>query len=136
MKKVTLGITILISTLVYSQDVVLDTTSSLLWQDVQDNKKLSITYFEAEEYCSKLKVRQYEDFRLPTLYELQSIIDYKKYKPAIISGFKYVGNETYWTTTTFANDSEEVWTINFKKGARSVKGKHYDRNIRCVQKVK
>jgi len=126
---------LLLITSIMAEDVVLDTTTSLLWQDAIDNKGLSMTYFEAQDYCSKLEVKQYKDFRLPSLRELQSIVDYTKYKPAALSGFKYVDNETYWTTTPFADDGSEVWTINFKKGEIAVKGKHYSRNVRCVTKV-
>jgi len=119
-----------------AKDVVLDTTTSLLWQDAQDNRDLSMTYFQAQDYCSKIVLSQYKDFRLPTLNELQSIVDYTKYKPAVITGFVHTANETYWSTTPFADDSSEVWTINFKKGERSVKAKHYNRNLRCVQTLK
>ena len=119
-----------------AQDVILDKTTSLLWQDSSDNKELSVTFFEAQEYCEKLEIKQYKDFRLPTLFELQSIIDYNRYKPAIIDGFIHIESETYWSTTSFADDAAEVWTINFKKGERTVKAKHYSRNFRCVTKVK
>jgi len=119
-----------------AKDVIYDTSTSLLWQDAYANDEFSLTYKEAQDYCADLVVEEYKDFRLPTLNELQSIIDYKNYKPAIIKGFRHVGNETYWTTTPYANDYDYVWTINFKKGARDVKAKHYDRNVRCVQKVK
>lgn len=125
-----------LTTSIMANDVVLDTTTSLLWQDAIDNKGLSITFFEAQEYCKKLEIKQYKDFRLPSLNELQTIVDYKKYKPAVLDGFTYVDNETYWTSTPFADDGSEVWTINFKKGEISVKGKHYSRNLRCVTQVK
>lgn len=136
MKLLLLALPLLLITSLNAKDVVLDTSTSLLWQDAQDNRDLALTYFEAEDYCEKLKIKQYQDFRLPTLNELQSIIDYTKYKPAVLTGFLNAANETYWTTTPFADDSSEVWTIHFKKGERSVKGKHYDRNLRCVQSVK
>ena len=134
MKTLLLTLSLLTTTALFSKDVVYDNTSGLLWQDSNDNKELSITYHEAKEYCSKLVIGEYKDFRIPTLYELQTIIDYKNYKPAILTGFKYVDNQTYWSSTTFVDDTREVWTINFTKGSRSVKAKHYDRNIRCVQK--
>ena len=136
MKALLFTIPLLLTANLMAADVILDKTTSLLWQDAPENKGLSVTYFEAMDYCSKLEVKQYKDFRLPTLYELQSIIDYKKYKPAVIEGFRHVDNETYWSSTPFANDSSEVWTINFKKGERSVKGRHYSRNFRCVTTVK
>lgn len=135
MKIFLLATALLLVSSLSAKDVIYDTSTSLLWQDAEDNKDLSITYFKAKDYCEKLVIAEYSDFRLPTLNELQSIVDYRKYKPAIIEGFTYTANETYWTSTTFADDSTEVWTIQFKKGERSVKGKHYNRNLRCVQKV-
>ena len=134
MKILFLTIALLGYTTLSAKDVIYDTTTSLLWQDAKANKELAVTYKEAEDYCSKLVIDKYEDFRLPTLNELQSIIDYNNYKPAILRGFVNAANETYWSSTTFADDNREVWTINFKKGERSVKAKHYDRYVRCVQK--
>ncbi|QSZ42045.1 DUF1566 domain-containing protein [Sulfurimonas aquatica] len=136
MKLHLIAATLLLFSTLNARDVVLDTSTSLLWQDAPDNADLSITYYEAEEYCAKLKIDQYQNFRIPTLNELQSLVDYTKYKPAIISGFNYTEDGTYWTTTPFADDSSETWTISFSKGERNVKGKHYSRYVRCVQKVK
>ena len=136
MKALLFTISLLLASSLFAKDVIEDTTTSLLWQDAQANKDLAVTFFQAQDYCKDLVIAEYKDFRLPTLLELQSIIDYDNYKPAILKGFLYAANETYWTTTLFADDDTEVWTIHFKKGARSVKGKHYDRNVRCVQKLK
>ena len=134
MKSLLLSLLLLAS--LNAKDVIYDTSTSLLWQDSYANEEFALTYKQAKEYCQDLVIEEYKDFRIPTLNELQSIIDYKNYKPAIIKGFKYVGNETYWSTTPYAHDYDYVWTVNFKKGARDVKAKHYDRYIRCVQKVK
>ena len=113
-----------------------DKNTNLIWQDSKDNKGLSMTYYKAEKFCSNLTIGKYSDFRIPTMNELQTIIDYKNYDSAIIEGFDYVDNEAYWTTTPFADDDRAVWLIHFKKGERYVKDKHYDRYIRCVQSSK
>lgn len=123
------------SSLVAGQTIY-DKTTKLIWQDSKDNKKLSLTYAKAQNYCSKLVIDKHTNFRIPTMDELQSIIDYKNYDPAIVKGFEYVSNEAYWTTTPFADDDKVVWLIHFKKGERYVKDKHYDRYIRCVQSSK
>lgn len=67
--------------------------------------------------------------------ELQTIIDYKKYNSAIKEDFEYVSNEAYWTSTPYAGEKNAVWLIHFKAGERTYKDKHYDRYIRCVQKL-
>ena len=136
MKLSLLGGLLLLSMTLSAKDVILDTSTSLLWQDSAESRDMTMTYFEAKDYCAKLSISEYSDFRVPTLYELRTIVDYKNYKPASLSGINYTASETYWTTTEFADDASEVWTINFKKGEYAVKGKHYTRNIRCVQKLK
>lgn len=133
MKTILFGIMLLMASTISAEHIFKDKKTSLIWQDSKDNTKLSITYAKAEDYCKKLKIGKYNKFRIPTMDELQSIIDYKNYDPAIIKGFDYVSNESYWTTTEFADDEKIVWLIHFKKGERSVKDKHYDRYIRCVQ---
>jgi len=119
-----------------AKDLIYDETTKLLWQDSVINKDASVTYKEAQNYCTFLSIKKYKDFRLPTLNELQSLIDYKNYSPAILNGFKHVANTSYWTTTPFADDDTEVWNINFEKGSRATKAIYYDRHFRCVQKLR
>ena len=131
-----LGSLLLLLTSLSAKDVVLDTTTSLLWQDAEINKDASVTYKEASNYCKFLKIDSYDAFRLPTLSELQTIVNYSNYKPAILDGFKHTANTVYWTSTPFADDDTEKWTINFEKGSLSTKAVYYDRNFRCVQQLK
>ena len=135
MKKISLLLSFVLLSSLQAKDVVYDTTTSLLWQDAPINKKASVTFKEATNYCKFLKIDKYANFRLPTLQELQTLIDYRNYKPAILDGFHYVENTTYWTTTPFADAEDEVWTIDFEKGARSTKAIYYDRHFRCVTKL-
>jgi len=135
MKKLLLH-TLLLTSLAYaSDDVLRDTTTNLVWQDGVINKDAQVTFKEAQAYCKYFHSGKYKGFRLPTLAELQTIVDYKRYKPAILKGFLYVANTSYWTTTPFADDDSEVWTINFETGSRSTKAKYYDRHFRCVLKL-
>ena len=126
---------ILLSTL-FAKDLIYDETTKLLWQDTHINKEASVTYKEATNYCKYLELGKFKNFRLPTLDELQTIVDYKNYKPAVLKGFHYVENTTYWTSTPFANADDEVWTINFEKGSRATKAIYYDRHFRCVQQLR
>lgn len=135
MKKYLLLTPFLLVASLQAKDVVYDTTTSLLWQDASINKDASVTFKEATNYCKFLKIDKYSHFRLPTLQELQTLVNYEKYKPAILDGFKYVTSTTYWTTTPFADADDSVWTINFEKGSRSTKAVYYDRHFRCVSKL-
>ncbi len=135
MKALLFAIPLLLISSLNAKDVILDTTTSLVWQDAPINKDALVTYKEAQNYCKFLNIEKYKDFRLPTMRELQTLVDYNNYDPAILNGFKYVESTTYWTTTAFADDENEFWTVGFEKGSRSVKAKYYDRHFRCVQKL-
>lgn len=134
MTKLVLSMILLIS--IYAENIFVDKKTKLVWEDTLENFEPSVDYYEAEEHCSNLKIGKHTNFRIPTMDELQTLIDYKKYKPAIIDGFNYVENEPYWTSTPFADDDKQVWLIHFQKGERMVKDKHYDRYIRCVESTK
>ncbi|NOQ31903.1 MAG: DUF1566 domain-containing protein [Helicobacteraceae bacterium] len=137
MKTLIFTILLLVASTLNAERIFKDKATSLIWQDHQDNVNLSITYPKSQTYCDELVIGKYSNFRLPTMNELQSIVDYKQYDPAILKGFDYVSNEYYWTTTPFADDPQKVvWLIHFKKGERTVKDKHYDRHVRCVQSSK
>jgi len=136
MKALLFIIPLLLVTSLNAKDVIIDTTTSLVWQDAPINKDALVTYKEAQSYCKFLTIDKYKNFRLPTMVELQTLVDYKNYNPAILNGFKYVESTTYWTSTLFADAHDERWTVDFEKGSRSVKATYYDRHFRCVQKLK
>ena len=136
MKIQLIAVFILLISSLNAKDVVEDTTTSLLWQDAPINKDALVTYKEAQNYCKFLTIGKYKDFRLPTMRELQTLVDYKNFDPAILNGFKHIESTTYWTSTVFADDDSEYWTVDFEKGSRSVKATYYDRHFRCVQKLK
>ena len=94
--------------------------------------RLSMSYYDADDYCKRLKIGKHKNFRIPTMNELQSIIDYKTHDPAIIKGFTNTDTESYWTSTPYVGYKDSAWLINFKDGERTYKGKSYTRYVRCV----
>ncbi len=54
------------------EDVVTDTKTGLMWQRKDAGK--SMTHKEAVEYCEALKLGGYDDWRLPTIDELRTLI--------------------------------------------------------------
>ncbi len=131
MKKTSL---LLLTTLwVFGGDIAVHERTGLSWQDNRFAEEEKFTYAEAEKFCAQLKIGGHSDWRIPTIFELQSIVDYKKYDPAILDGFSSVETDTYWTSTQYMGDSDEVWGINFKDGSTDANGKGYDRRVRCVR---
>ncbi len=119
--------------LLVSGDVVVHNKTGLSWQDNRSATSEKVTYEEAEKFCENLKAGKYNNWRMPTLQELSSIVDYTKYNPAILDGFSSGGSVYYWSSTPYIGDSDKVWGINFKTGATDANGKNYTRHIRCVR---
>jgi hypothetical protein len=136
MRTLLLTFGVLFVTSINATELIKDESTSLLWQDNVDSKELAINYYEAQEYCSKLAVGSQKDFRIPTLGELQTLVDYKRFKPAMLDGFTSVANEVYWSSTPFVDDADKVWAINFRDGKTDIIAKSYDRHVRCVKNTK
>ncbi len=117
--------------------MVKDPGSNLLWEDTPHVRETKITQPRAREYCSELKLGGFEDWRLPTIHELLTIVDYKRVSPAIPKAFSYVEDESfYWSKTRVADEDDAFWGVNFKRGASSKASEYYDRYVRCVRDLK
>ncbi|RRS30204.1 MAG: hypothetical protein P794_08015 [Epsilonproteobacteria bacterium (ex Lamellibrachia satsuma)] len=117
--------------------MIKDPKTNLMWEDTQHAENVKITQIKAKEYCRELTLGSFDDWRLPTLAELLSIVDYTRYKPAILNAFSHTEKESfYWTNTAYADTSDEFWGVNFKDGATSNAAEYYDRYVRCVRDIK
>jgi len=117
--------------------MVKDPATNLLWEDTPHVRETKVTHPRAKEYCTELKLGGFEDWRLPTIHELLTIVDYHRVSPAILHAFSYVEDESfYWTSTTVADESDAFWGVNFKRGSSSKASEYYDRYVRCVRNLK
>jgi len=116
--------------------MIKDTKSGLLWEDTPHVRETKITQPRAKAYCSELTLGGHRDWRLPTIRELLTIIDYTRVSPAILKAFSYVEDESfYWTSTHVADEDDAFWGVNFKRGASSKASEYYDRYVRCVRSL-
>jgi len=111
-----------------------DEKTGLVWQDNQDVAKIEKTYAKAVEYCDKLKVDGFEDWRLPTLAESYTIVDMTRDRPALKSGFEMRVSERFWTVTPFAEDPEkDAWRLSMSYGEAEPYTKSRAHHVRCVR---
>jgi len=90
---------------------VTDTDTGLMWQQGETS---SMTWEAALTYSEGLYLAGYDDWRLPTVTELQSIVDYSHYSPAIDTAlFQVTLSSYYWSSTTHAYYTYGAWCVNF-----------------------
>ena len=63
-----------------SGNYVIDDTNKLMWQDTKANIRVILTQEHAVEYCTKLQLNGFYDWRLATKDEYKYIIDKKNKK--------------------------------------------------------
>ena len=137
MKKILL-IMISISVLLFADfikngDIVTDTTTGLQWQDDADAASVTKTWIEAINYCENLTLGGHNDWRLPNINELKSIIDRSKSNLVIVDGFTNVSSDVYWSSTTNADFSYLAWIVSFDNGNVSYNPKDDSYYVRCVR---
>lgn len=113
-----------------------DRASGLMWQDDGVTAHTKMTWYEASQYCKDLKIGNYDDWRLPTVRELLTLVDYRREDPASISQIRYVHPGDYWTSVTDVSDSSDAWLVFFEHGEVDNYDKSHKRYLRCVRNLK
>ena len=122
--------------LALASDVLIDRKTGLMWQDNSAAKYIKKDWQGALDFCQELHLAGHDDWRLPTVKELQSVITpLDRYNPSIKNTFKNVGGSGYyWSSTEHETDEAFAWMMNFKRGYEYINYKTYKRYIRCVRK--
>ncbi len=112
----------------------LDDRTGLVWQDNPEVANIEKSYHEAKQYCEQLKTDGFDDWRLPTLSELYSIVDMKRERPALRYGFEMRVDEWFWTATPFAGDpKKEAWRLSMSYGEAEPSRQGRTLHVRCVR---
>ena len=123
--------------------VVLDSRTGLQWQDdYGDNGGLikEASWGDSVEYCKDLILNDKNDWRLPNIKELRSIVDYTRAKPAINISYFFntaygISDDWYWSSTTVPESKTYAFNVKFRIGETDRTGKYslYTYNVRCVR---
>ncbi len=115
------------------ENIVEDHDTGLSWQD---DANPTAAWQEAIEYCEALTLGGYNDWRLPNINELKSIVDRKKMNLAIKTGFNATASSSgfYWSSSTSVVYTEDAWIVDFYHGAAWDLYKKYSYvSVRCVR---
>jgi len=85
-----------------------------MWQFCDDGVRRSWT--EALKHVEDLTLAGYDDWRLPNVMELYSIVDIGTTSPAVNNDFFDLSSQSYWTSSTCFFDSNRAWTVHFTHG--------------------
>lgn len=109
---------------------VTDTKTGLMWQKTDDGQ--TRTWPEALAYCESCTLAGYTDWRLPNIRELESIVDWQEYNPAIDPVFD-CRSSFYWSGSTYVDRPGYAWFVSFFNGlvGHYAKDTHY--YVRCVR---
>ena len=99
---------------------VTDNFTGLMWTQNAQQIPGTMTWQAALNACENLEYATYDDWRLPNLRELTSMVDYARFFPALPAGhpFTNIGFPSfYWSSSTVAGDLFNAWTIYFFYGS-------------------
>ena len=119
------------------KEIVMDSETGLQWQDDSEAKTIVENWQGAIDYCESSTLGGYTDWRLPNIRELKSIVDRRRYNPAIYSIFENVDTTRYYNSSTSdVSFSSGVWSVYFKDGSADTFSYHHKNKgsfIRCVR---
>ena len=114
-----------------NQDVtVTDTSTGLMWQKA--TAPGTYVWDAALRYCEDLTLAGHDDWRLPNVRELQSIVDYGRIDP---SSDLIFGAESgwYWSSSTIVLYPNDAWLVFFYDGFVDYGSKGVGSFVRAVR---
>ena len=111
--------------------LVRDEQTGLIWQKDYANNK---TWAQAMNHAIGLNASYYagyNDWRLPTIEELATLINYNRHSPA--SDFPGMPDEFFWSSSSYAYYTSYAWEVDGYDGYVSYSVKTSGCAARCVR---
>ncbi len=115
-----------------SQNTVLDNETMLSWQRTVDANH---SWEDAKSYCLTLSLDG-GGWRLPTIQELQTLVDESKISPSIDeTAFPSTPSAHFWSSSASAGFAGYAWYVDFAGGdvSLSMSDASNDLAVRCVR---
>ena len=109
-----------------------DLQNHLEWQDTPSAEEKEEKWEMSKSYCKSLHLGNHNDWRPPTVEELQTLVPIAQNK---IKGKKLQYNSTsdYWTSEEYKEDDANAWEIHIGSGHHFYNDKCETANVRCVR---
>lgn len=90
-------------------DTIYDHQTGLEWEQ---GTRGVMPWQEAVDSCAALRIGGHDDWRLPTMEELLTPVDFERYNPACDAVFKTQSN-FYWSSSTYQRNPDFAWAVSF-----------------------
>lgn len=101
-----------------------------------EGNSLTYNWSAAEAAVAALNTKQVggrSNWRLPSVDELNSIVEKKCFKPAInLDAFPYTPESGFWSSTAAAGINARGWIVHFLHGQQYIANKEQDWRVRPV----
>jgi hypothetical protein len=125
------------------QPVVADAATGLVWQgcaaglrgaSCAGGSRSHLAWGSALTYCEDLLWGGADDWRLPDLKELSSVVDDRRARPATSpAAFPATPAESFWTSSSDASAPSRAWAVSFDAGSYNMWPKSDSDAVRCVR---
>jgi len=127
----------------HSNGAVTDLDTGLMWakcslgqsgDDCGTGEASTVTWQAALDQAEAATLSGFEDWRVPTIKELLSLVDYDAFEPAIDTQvFPQTGLGLYWSSSTTLNNPEFAWRVYFHYGYTGPENKTTENLVRFVR---
>jgi hypothetical protein len=116
--------------------IVTDNLNGLVWQDNAAANGMNVRWNTASAFCTSLSSSSYGGYtgwRLPTIKELESIVDYELNSPKINAVFQNKAGAYYWSSSQNTTSSYFYWIMNFAAARNYFTDVDDYQFVRCVR---
>lgn len=106
-----------------------DNNTGLMWQAGPGAR---LDWKLANSFCREECLGGHNDWRLPTIEELYSIVDYERHAPACDPVFGALSDH-YWSASTGASSAQFAWSVDFGDGDVGANFKTTNSYVRAVR---
>jgi hypothetical protein len=107
---------------------VYDNKTKLTWQQAVSSST-TYSWTDARSHCAALGM----GWRLPTVRELLSIVDYRRSGPAVDPiAFSATPSSSFWSASPRVQDPSSAWYVSFQNGSSGWDSASTPYYVRCV----
>jgi hypothetical protein len=113
----------------------LDKKNGLMWSAEDIGGEDGLTFDKAVEACKNYRGAGFDDWRLPTIDELETLRDRTRYDPAANPDLG-LASTWYWSSTpAAASPADCAWFVHFYDGYSGWDNRHDRSRVRAVRSV-